>query len=548
MKRIECVKASLFIAAVGCAGEISEPRDAQHESAEGDRMGSNSASQNELQPDLSLSDNGFIRLVNLDRDSEAIDFCVRASGGAFVGPLMQHGTPITPGEVRENGVRFGEISRYQELEPGALEVLVVPGDAEQCPSAADDSSVGSVELVAGRGATVMLTRQGVRALQDRFHIGEPSAAIRFVHAGADGPAVDFRLGTGEISEPFFSAVEPGTLGSVRGDSLGYLRTGRAEHAVWSVGPTGTLEDLLHFRDSLRTSKRTYVLIGEPGSSEYPLSMLSCSDQLDLDRRFGGHECDELGEDVAGVPMAKIRWGQFTRDIDGGIDVCLRRAGQPWTEGGGLQANSGAAGNIRSGHITRYVDVPAGRYDLKAVDAPADCTSAGRWERSAVELSAGSYSTGIIHGISSSLDGAIFRDRIDFERDQASVRFIHVAPAQPTMLGGLRYASSFSPVVSDIHYGGIGAGTGDDAALGYARIDPLFLSELTVRAQSDPDVDVAVRSSMVINEGETWTAFIMMGRKFNSTEEQVKIMACFDNAVPNGWRTGCRDARGGVPSD
>ena len=252
------------------------------------------------------------------------------------------------------------------------------------------------------------------------------------------------------------------------------------------------------------------------------ALSGCGDVLDEDGDGDGASTGGSG--------ARVRVAHLSPDAPA-VDFCLAAAGSGKFSGPVLAGAGGLAG-ISYGKVTRYLDVPAGAYDVRLVaPAAANCSQSlgGLPDITGLpELGKGASATlaatgKLAHG------GAPFQLRAYFDdatpptgaTAAAKLRFIHASPGTPNVDVGLGGGVAFTPVFADVAYG-----TVQPHELGYVTTPPLDAVELSARA-SGTTTDVLAIKPASLPAGAIATAFAI-GGKTGATTNPLRVLLCTDS--------------------
>jgi hypothetical protein len=225
----------------------------------------------------------------------------------------------------------------------------------------------------------------------------------------------------------------------------------------------------------------------------------------------------------GAPTsARVRVAHLSPDAPP-VDVCLAPAGT------GKFAGPVLGGGIAYGHVTQYLDVDPGAYDVRLV-APgaADCTTAlGNLPdiTDLPELRDGSSTTIAAIGTLAQLELRAYADADSVDADSAKLRFIHASPGTPNVDVGLGGGVAFTPVFANVAFGG--AQAHDD---GYVTTGPLADAELSARATGST-TDVLSIKPAKLAPGTIATAFAI--GQIGNASAPLQVLVCADNAEPAG---------------
>ena len=469
----------------------------------------------------------YVDIANLASSTVAMDICVSARGkNTWVGPLLAKGSTEAPGEVNKDGVRFdkdGALSSFVKVAPGAYDFRVVVAGSDCSASLVDVAD--APDLKPAGGATVLVSGKS-GALRARAYPAEfyGRTAVRFIHAASGIGNVDFRIGSDVIAKNLHANVAPAQAGTAIGSPAGYAGVGSSETPPFSVSKAGMPSVALAFARRLSDGANDVILVGNAGSTDSPLRALVCDSNLS--KRDGGMQsCDIVGVDLSASPTGNVRLGNFANP-EGEFRLCVKYPGQ-------AAFDMLVDGGVRSLNLTRYYPIPSGKSDLKIIDGAAkDCSVAGV-ASGTIDLAGGAFTTQLVFGAAPALSLKSLPDVIDLGLTRAHLRLVHAAPATAPLIGGVGKAGAFVKMFDPLAYG---------EASPTQPFDGTANGFVTTRSAAAPTVDASIRDALWIEKGETWTAFAVIGTKFNSTETELQIMVCNDAGLPYSPRTGCRDPR------
>jgi hypothetical protein len=256
----------------------------------------------------------YLRIANVSPDMPSIDICLAPHGtGSFQGPLIGHVVAAASGDGGEGaeaeadeggaaapGVAYPQVSAYLSLDPGQLDVRIVPAGAASCspipflPDGTDLPSLAlgaySTLLVAGdlapAGADPGVT---VAVLPDDAVLAGGAASLRAINAMPGDPALDFGVGSADAPWlPLFTGVrfaaasaqvnpDDGIL-----DSAGYASIAPFADEAMSARPSSSDAGTDVASASAVTiplgSIATVIAIGgKTGDAAHPPGLLLCTD-------------------------------------------------------------------------------------------------------------------------------------------------------------------------------------------------------------------------------------------------------------------------------
>jgi len=249
--------------------------------------------------------------------------------------------------------------------------------------------------------------------------------------------------------------------------------------------------------------------------------------------FGG--CASVVEEPPVDATAHVRVAHLSPDAPA-VDFCLAAAGTGEFAGPVL-AGAGGGDGLAYTQVTRYLDVPAGTYDVRLV-APgaADCArSLGNLPdvTDLPALDAGVSVTiaaeGLLAGGPEPFALRAYIDDVVANPDHAKLRFIHASPGTPAVDLGLGGGATFAPVFENIPYAGIAADGG------YITTPPFSGAELSARATGSTTDVIAIKPA-ALDAGTITTAFAI-GRLGDATTP-LRVLVCADRAATDDLLTPC----------
>ncbi len=231
---------------------------------------------------------GRIRLANLVPQDAHADFCVRATGAAYVRPILRDGGRDCP-----NGYAYADVSAPFAVPVGRIDVKAIPaGSTCAAPALSEaiaiDVGADLVVTVARIGASV--GPEQIVGLAETTPANGAETKIRLVHAAGNVPSIyvgaakDPRLPTDVAGRlvadavPFGKAIAPqshATVGSI--DPHGYVILPPTDYDL-GVAADGATKALLVAHFSRTSTARTLFAIGDVNSPSYPVRGLVCADE------------------------------------------------------------------------------------------------------------------------------------------------------------------------------------------------------------------------------------------------------------------------------
>ncbi|MBX3160188.1 MAG: DUF4397 domain-containing protein [Deltaproteobacteria bacterium] len=242
------------------------------------------------------------------------------------------------------------------------------------------------------------------------------------------------------------------------------------------------------------------------------------------------------------PSARVRVAHLAPDAPA-VDFCLAAAGSGEFTGPVL-AGAGGRDGLAYTKVTKYLDVPAGAYDVRLV-APgaASCNAslAGLPDFTGLPaLADGSATTiaaeGLVAGGAAPFGLRAYSDEGTIPAGKAKLRFIHASPGTPNVDVGLGGGAVFTPVFTDIAFG-----TAEDHDHGYIATDALSGVEISARATGATTDAVAIRP-VDLPAGALVTAFAV--GVLGDAQAPLRVLVCNDNQE-QGLETVCA-LTGGAP--
>ncbi len=328
-------------------------------------------------PDQSSSEPGGntaqVRVAHLSPDAPAVDFCLAPHGTSdFTGPVLASAGAPT-------GIAYGQVTKYLTVGADAYDVrLVAPGaadcttplgglaDFDDLPALPDGGAVTiAAEGLVAFGAATPLT---LAAYVDDTTVDASHAALRFIHASPGTPAVDVGTGGGVLFTPVFGDI---SYGAAAAAANGYVTTAPLSGVEISARVHGSQSDALSIDPAVLPAGAiaTAFAIGEVGDQTTPLRVLLCTDNAPPTGVLSS--CALVG---APPQRAHVRVAHLSPDLKA-VDLCVATAGTTAFSGPVLAA-LGAQDGLTYAAVTTYVDLPAGKYDVRVILATAAGCSLG----------------------------------------------------------------------------------------------------------------------------------------------------------------------------
>ncbi len=236
--------------------------------------------------------------------------------------------------------------------------------------------------------------------------------------------------------------------------------------------------------------------------------------------------------------ARIRVAHLSPDAPA-VDFCLASAGTGEFAGPVLASAGGLAG-LSYSKVTKYLDVAPDQYDVRLV-APGskDCsTSLGglpdvtNLPALTVGATATIAATGLLsHGEGQPFELKAYLDDADVAAGQAKLRFIHASPGTPNVDVGLGGGVAFTPVFTDIPYGGSRA---HDNGYFVTTVDGREF-EISARV-TGTTADVIAVKPVGLPAGAIATAFAI--GEIGNAQAPLRVLICNDNGAPHDLETEC----------
>ena len=203
----------------------------------------------------------FVRVAHLAPDAPAVDFCLAPAGTTtFTGPVFKG----LGGTGAADGVSFGQVTRYIEVDAAEYDVRLVAPNAADCTTPLTGLTDFTSPPALAAGAYVTLAAIGDLALggedfQLKGFVDRTAAppagsvAVRFVHASPDTGPVDVGLLAGGTFTPIFTDVAFGEFDASPGtgftaDAQGFVTAPALTAGTnLSARPAGTDVDALVVR-------------------------------------------------------------------------------------------------------------------------------------------------------------------------------------------------------------------------------------------------------------------------------------------------------------
>lgn len=488
----------------------------------------------------------YLRVAHLSPDAPAVDFCIAPHGtGDFTGPVLAS-------NAAPAGLSYGAVTKYVEVPAAQYDVrLVAPGSsgcATRLGGLADFTNLPALDA----GAHVTVAAEGLaafgsptafslRAYLDDDTIDANKAKLRFIHASPGTPSVDVGTGGGALFKALFSDV---TYGNTSGSGRGYLETTPLPGVEISARAHGSFEDALSINPAVLPAGAiaTAFAIGDLKSATTPLRVLLCVDNAPPNGVLA--QCSVVG----GTPSrARVRIAHVSPDLRA-VDVCVAPAGTtnfsaPVLSGLGVQDG------LTYGAITRYVDVPAGSYDVRVILANATgCSIPAIPDTKGVTFTTGQTVSVVALGDFDASGAAandpairlkVFADATSAPTGNARLRFVHASPGTPAVDVGLGSGTSFTKVFSNVSFGEVATNSPVDN-LGFVTVPAPVTSPVAARL-AGKTTDALVIPSVSLPAQGVFTAFAI-GGKTGASDKPLQVLLCDDAAKPTTLLSACTIAK------
>ena len=465
-----------------------------------------------------------VRVAHLSPDAPAVDFCLAPAGTQdFAGPVLA-------GAGALNGISYSKVTKYLEVEAQQYDVRLVNVGSNDCSKGLGPDATDLPALPGGSSVTIAATGKiahgtgstafALRAYIDDASVGADEAKLRFIHASPGTPNVDIGLGGGLLFTPVFT-------NTAYGEASEYITTPGIEGAEISARATGSTSDVIAIKPaSLPAGKiATAFAIGELGAeSTQPLRVLLCIDN-------GEHGLETECSVVGGAPeRARVRVAHLSPDAPA-VDVCIATAGGTYPAEP-LLASFGSRAGLSYSEVTRYLELPAGAYDVRIVLASeTTCENKAVPDTNGVTLTAGLTATVGAIGTLSTFRLGVFADAATTTAGKGKLRFIHGSPGTPNVDVGIKDAhGNFTKLFPNVTFGTDGAG--------YLETAPLTATVAARVANTTTEPLAIPNVSLAAGEIKTAVAIGILG----STHTPLSVLLCTDSAVSSSLLATCIVAR------
>jgi hypothetical protein len=423
-----------------------------------------------------------VRVAHLSPDAPPVDFCLRAEGGAFTGPVLRS-LGVTP------GLAFEQVTRYLPLDAATYTVrLVAPGSTDcatslgglpdtTLPALAGGArvTVGAIGLLSGTGASAFRLAPIV---DDDVAAPAGQARLRFVHTSPGTPNVDVGIpGAGTAFTTVFGNVAyPTAAAHINVAPLSNVTlAARVAGVATSAYPL-----VVRGVNAPAGSRLTVFAVGALNDDQTPLEALVCDD--------GAAPAGALTPCTALPARISVRVAHLSPNAPA-VDVCVRAADGSFMTAQPVLRSLGVTAGLSFSQVTRYLALDPGAYVVRIV-APnsANCLTAlaGLPDVTLPALPAGTRATVAATGRLGDTGATAFAVRpiVDGNTRPAlgrvHVRFGHYAPTAPNVDVGVLTGALFSPVYSNVPFGSIAAPAAAEAGTGYLSLPPFSNTTLQVR--------------------------------------------------------------------
>jgi len=220
-----------------------------------------------------------------------------------------------------------------------------------------------------------------------------------------------------------------------------------------------------------------------------------------------------------------------------IDVCIAARGSSTFMGPLLKPAGVAATGLAYSQVTKYLDVPAGTYDVRIVDGGATSCAVSLFDSTTLPALAagGSYTVAGIGLIAADMGANQFTLRAYVDTataDPANVklRFVHASPDTPPVTVGLGSGAGFMPVFINVSYPNFGTSTTPASdANGFITIPPPASPPVISARLVGGTTDALTITLPVAPPAGTIASTFAIGTSSGVTQNGLKVLACVDNA-------------------
>lgn len=267
----------------------------------------------------------------------------------------------------------------------------------------------------------------------------------------------------------------------------------------------------------------------------------CNDNNDAQDFAVGSDLSAAASDLAtggdlAAGTARVRVAHLSPNAPP-IDVCVAARGSTSFMGPVLKAAGVAATGLAYSQVTKYLDLPAGTYDVRVVAGAATSCATGLFESTTLPaLGAGaSYTVAGIGFFGGDLGANQFALRAYVDTaaaDPANVklRFVHASPDTPPVTVGLGSGAAFMPVFTNVSYPNAGTSTTPASdANGFITIPPPGAPPVISARLVGMNTDALTITLPVAPPAGTIASAFAIGTSSGASSNALKVLACVDNA-------------------
>jgi len=477
-----------------------------------------------------------VRVAHLAPDAPAVDFCIQAEGGAWVGPVLD-----TVGAA--DGLPYPNATKYLELDEATYTARLVDPKATDCnTSLAGLPDVKDIKVTGGKAYTLAaigeLDANATNKFQVKAYVDDDVASsakikVRFVHTSSDAPNVDVGLGKGDTFVKVWSNVAYPMEGLVNGSA--YVETDPIAGGAISVRVAGMSADVLTLEpvDIPAGAIVTAWAIGNVDGNPQPLKALVC-----VDNQEDGPltKCTALPAD-APKKKANVRVAHLSPDAPA-VDFCIQPEGGAWV--GPVLESVGAADGLPYPNITKYLELDETTYTARLID-PKDTTCdkslAGLPDIPGIKVTGGEfYTLAAIGELAAAATNkfqvkAFVDDGVTVD-GKIKVRFVHTSADAPNVDVGLGKGANFTKIWSNVAYPLEGLVGGKS----YVETDPISGGAISVRV-ANMSADVLTVEPVNIPAKSIVTAWAIGKLSGMPASAPLKALVCVDTAT-QGVLTSC----------
>jgi len=284
MKVTKALCVAVLLAAVGC-GDDTTGITTGGTGGTGGTAGTGGTGGTGGTPDAAPAGPVQFRLGNLIADLPEADLCLAPHG------TTNFGQPLLRAAGYTRGVKYREVSAYNQTQSGTYDARVVAAGSTNCSTALlglpDQTNLAP--MLAGNTYTIaMMGRVAagapepfqVHIYQDETNQLSGKVNLRFIHAAVGVPAVDVGIGMSGVIMTVFTNVLFAEVGKGTGvDNLGYAQVAGISSGSLIMRTTGTTTAIFAASGVTLTAGTivTVFAIGDLGGSPAPLQFLVCID-------------------------------------------------------------------------------------------------------------------------------------------------------------------------------------------------------------------------------------------------------------------------------